>query len=153
MPHLELDLAPTAEDTPEMAIALIRAIIAAADKDRDEMTVLLIHGTPAAVIAPYGHERRPGAAVEIRFDQTAPPEARLVLTGTWGEAWAWRSMRETPWNRPAGNGDKIQLFVPEAPLFGTTATGSQYLPYQAHLDPVRLGGEISGEPESEGAWT
>jgi hypothetical protein len=24
----------------------------------------------------------------------------------------------TPWNRPAGNGDKIQLFVPEAPLFG-----------------------------------
>jgi hypothetical protein len=37
---------------PDMAIALIRAIIAAADKDRDEMTVLLIHGEPAAVIAP-----------------------------------------------------------------------------------------------------
>jgi hypothetical protein len=84
VPHLDLNLAPTAEDMPEMAIALIRAIIAAADKDRDEMTVLLIHGTPAAVIAPYGHERRPGAAVEIRFDQTAPPEARLVLTDVWG---------------------------------------------------------------------
>jgi hypothetical protein len=28
-----------------MAIALIRAIIAAADKDQDEMTVLLIHGS------------------------------------------------------------------------------------------------------------
>ena len=30
----------------------------------------------------------------------------------------WRSMRGTPRNRPAGNGDKIQLFVPGAPLFG-----------------------------------
>ena len=48
------------------------------------MTVLLIHGEPAAVIAPYGHERRPGAAAGIRFDQTAPPEARLVLTDVWG---------------------------------------------------------------------
>jgi hypothetical protein len=84
VPHLELNLAPTAEDMPEMAIALIRAIIAAADKDRDEMTVLLIHGEPAAVIAPYGHERRPGAAAGIGFDQTAPPEARLVLTDVWG---------------------------------------------------------------------
>ena len=84
MPRLEMNLAPTAQDMPEMAIALIRAIIAAADKDRDEMTVLLIHGEPAAVIAPYGHERRPGAAAEIRFDQTAPPEARLVLTDVWG---------------------------------------------------------------------
>ena len=53
-------------------------------QNQDEMTVLLIHGEPAAVIAPYGHERRPGAAAEIRFDQTAPPEARLVLTDTWG---------------------------------------------------------------------
>jgi len=69
---------------PDTAIALIRAIIAAADKDRDEMTVLLIHGKPAAVIAPYGHERRPGAAARIGFDQTAPPEARLVLTDVWG---------------------------------------------------------------------
>ncbi len=84
VPHLELNLAPTAEDMPDMAIALIRAIIAAADQDRDEMTVLLIHGEPAAVIAPYGHERRPGASAEIRFDQTAPPETRLVLTDTWG---------------------------------------------------------------------
>jgi hypothetical protein len=48
------------------------------------MTVLLIHREPAAVIAPYGHERRPGAAAEISFDQTVPPEARLVLTDTWG---------------------------------------------------------------------
>jgi hypothetical protein len=69
---------------PDMALALIRAIIAAADQDRDEMTVLLIHGEPAAVIAPYGHEKRPGAAAGIGFDQTAPPEARLVLTDTWG---------------------------------------------------------------------
>ena len=84
MPQLELNLAPTAQDMPDMAIALIRAIIAAADKDRDEMTVLLIHGEPAAVIAPYGHERRPGAAAGIGLDQTAPPEARLVLTDTWG---------------------------------------------------------------------
>ena len=84
VPQLELNLAPTAEDMPDMAIALIRAIIAAADKDRDEMTVLLIHGKPVAVIAPYGHERHPGAAAEIRFDQTAPPEARLVLTDVWG---------------------------------------------------------------------
>ena len=84
MPELDLNLAPTAADMPEMAIVLIRAIIAAAGKDRDEMTVLLIHGEPAAVIAPYGHERRPGAAAGIRFDQTAPPEARLVLTDVWG---------------------------------------------------------------------
>ena len=70
MPRLELNLAPTAEDMPDMALALIRAIIAAADQDRDEMTVLLIHGEPAAVIAPYGHEdapaRRPGSALTRR---------------------------------------------------------------------------------------
>ena len=84
MPHLEMNLAPTAEDMPDMALALIRAIIAAADQDQDETTVLLIYGQPAAVIAPYGHERRPGAAAGISFDQTAPPEARLVLTDTWG---------------------------------------------------------------------
>ena len=58
MPHLELNLAPAAGDMPDMALALIRAIIAAADQDRDEMTLLLIHGEPAAVIAPYRHERR-----------------------------------------------------------------------------------------------
>ena len=84
MPHLEMNLAPTAQDMPDMALALVRAIIAAADKDQDEMTVLLIDGEPAAVIAPYGHERRPGASAEIRFDQTAPPDARLVLADTWG---------------------------------------------------------------------
>ena len=84
MPHIELNLAPTGEDMQEMALALMRAIIAAADQDKDEMTVLLIHGEPAAVIAPYGHERRPGATAEIAFDQTAPPEARLVLKDTWG---------------------------------------------------------------------
>ena len=84
MPQLDLNLAPTAQDMPEMAIALIRAIIAAAGKDRDEMTVLLIHGEPAAVIAPCGHERRPGAAAEIRSGQAAPPEARLVLTDVRG---------------------------------------------------------------------
>jgi hypothetical protein len=84
VPRLEMNLAPAAEDMPEMALALIRAIIAAADQDRDEMTVLLIQGEPAAVIAPYGHEKRPGAAAGIGFDQTAPPEARLVLTDAWG---------------------------------------------------------------------
>jgi hypothetical protein len=83
VPHLEMNLTPTAGDMPDMALALIRAIVAAADHDQDETTVLLIYGKPAAVIAPYGHERRPGAA-GISFDQTAPPEARLVLTDTWG---------------------------------------------------------------------
>jgi hypothetical protein len=67
-----------------MALTLIRAIIAAANLDLDEMTVLLVHGEPKAVTAPYGHERRPGAAAEIAFDQTAPTEARLVLKDTWG---------------------------------------------------------------------
>jgi hypothetical protein len=79
-----MNLAPTAEDMPDIALALIRAIVAAADQDQDETTVLLIYGQPAAVIAPYGHERRPGAVAGISFDQTAPPEARLVLTDTWG---------------------------------------------------------------------
>jgi len=36
---------------PDVALALIRVIIAAADKDQGEMTVLLIGGNPAAVIA------------------------------------------------------------------------------------------------------
>jgi hypothetical protein len=84
VPHLNLNLAATDEEMPDIARALIRAIVTAADPDRDEMTVLLVHGTPAAVIAPYGHPRRPGAAAEIAFDQTAPPEARLVLKDTWG---------------------------------------------------------------------
>jgi hypothetical protein len=44
VPHLEPNLAPTAQDMPDLALALIRAIIAAADRDRDEMTVLLIQG-------------------------------------------------------------------------------------------------------------
>jgi hypothetical protein len=65
VPHLELNLPPAAEDMPDMALALIGAIVGAADRDRDEMTVLLVHGEPAAVIAPYGHERRPGEAVRI----------------------------------------------------------------------------------------
>jgi hypothetical protein len=84
VPYLELNLAPTGEELREMALALVRAIIAAADRDQDEMTVLLIHGKPAAVIAPYGHERQSGATAEIAFDQTAPPEARLVVSDTWG---------------------------------------------------------------------
>jgi len=69
---------------PQMAVALIRAVMAAADQGQDEMTVLVVDGEPAAVIAPYGHDQRPGAAAEIRFDQAAPPEARLVLADTWG---------------------------------------------------------------------
>jgi len=82
MAHLDVNLASAAEDMPLMALALMRAVIAAADQD--EMTVLLIGGEPKAAIAPYGHERRLGAAAEIALDQTAPPEARLVLTDTWG---------------------------------------------------------------------
>jgi len=39
-----LNLAPTVEDMPDMALELIRAIIAAADHDRDETTVLLVPG-------------------------------------------------------------------------------------------------------------
>jgi len=35
--------------------------------------VLLIDGAQATAIAPYGHDRRPGAAAEIAFDQTVPP--------------------------------------------------------------------------------
>jgi len=31
VPHLELNLAPTAQDMPDLAVALIRAIIAAAE--------------------------------------------------------------------------------------------------------------------------
>ena len=65
----------------------------------------------------------------------------------------WRPMRGTPWNRPAGNGDKIQLFVPRHRYSGITAAGCQYLPGQAHVDPVRSGVKISGEPESDSAWT
>jgi hypothetical protein len=84
VPYLEPNLAPTGEELREMSLVLVRAIIAAADQDQDETTVLLIHGKPSAVIAPYGHERQPGATAEIAFDQTAPPEARLVLSDTWG---------------------------------------------------------------------
>jgi len=37
------------------------------------------------VIASCGHEQRPGTTVEIAcIDQTAPPEARLVLKDAWG---------------------------------------------------------------------
>src|SRR5260370_5138293 len=71
--HLELNLAPTAEDMPDMALALIRAMIAAADKDQDEMTVLLIHGEPAAVVAPHRHEKRLGAAARHPFYPATPP--------------------------------------------------------------------------------
>src|SRR2546430_12703427 len=35
-PYTTLFRSPTAQDMPDMAIALIRAIIAAADKDRDD---------------------------------------------------------------------------------------------------------------------
>jgi hypothetical protein len=84
VPQLEVNLPPAQEDVPQMAVALIRAVMAAADRGQDEMTVLVVGGEPAAVIAPYGHHRQPGAAAEIRFDQAAPPEARLVLADTWG---------------------------------------------------------------------
>jgi hypothetical protein len=59
VPQLEVNLPPAQEDVPQMAVALIRAVMAAADQDQDEMTVLVVGGEPAAVIAPYGHERQP----------------------------------------------------------------------------------------------
>jgi hypothetical protein len=68
----------------ELTGALMCAVSAAADQARDETTVLVIDGAPAAVIAPYGHHRRPGAVAGIAFDKTAPPQARLVLTDAWG---------------------------------------------------------------------
>ena len=68
MAHLEVNLAPAAEDMPQVALALMRAVIAAADQDRDEMTVLVIGGEPTAVIAPYGHERA----------RARPPRSRLT---------------------------------------------------------------------------
>lgn len=83
MPHIELNPAASDDEMPGLAAALMHAATAAADQDRDETTVLLIGGAPAGVIAPYGHDPQPGAAAEIAFDQTAPPEARLVLTDTW----------------------------------------------------------------------
>jgi len=46
MPHIEMNLAPTSQDMPKIALALIRAIIAAADKDKDEVTVCWFAGNP-----------------------------------------------------------------------------------------------------------
>ena len=68
MPFLELNLAPAAEDMPDVAVRLVRAIIAAAGQDRDVMTVLLVHGKPAAVTAPCGDGPawRPGSALTRR---------------------------------------------------------------------------------------
>ena len=83
MPHLEMNLAHRPGHARH-GYSTHPHHHRAADKDRNEMTVLLIHGEPAAVIAPYGYERRPGAAAEICFDQTAPPEARFMLTDVWG---------------------------------------------------------------------
>ncbi len=84
MPHIDLNPAATGDEMLQLAAALMYAATAAADRDRDETTVLLLGGTPAAVIAPYGHHPQPGATAHIAFDQTAPPEARLVLSDTWG---------------------------------------------------------------------
>jgi len=55
-----LDLAPAAEGMTGMAVGLIRAIIAAAGQDRDEMTVLLVHREPAPVTAPCADAPRRG---------------------------------------------------------------------------------------------
>jgi hypothetical protein len=52
VPHIELNLAPTGDDMQEMALALMRAIFAAADQDKEEMTVLLIHGELRAELLP-----------------------------------------------------------------------------------------------------
>jgi hypothetical protein len=63
---------------------------------------------------------------------------------------------------PSGrSGDEIRLFVPrgtairalpqpEASIFPSLEVDDLD---QAHVDPVRSGIEISGEPESDGAWT
>jgi hypothetical protein len=99
VPYLELNLVPTAEDMPDMARALIRAIIAAADKDQDEMTVLLISGEPAVVIAPYEHERRPGA-VSGNGSEPAGPRGAV-------------SRRR--WTSPSG-GSQAPLALPGIPV-------------------------------------
>ena len=82
MPHLGLNLAPTAAGMPDIAVVLIRAIIAAAGRDRDEMAVLVIGGEPAVVIAPCGRERRAGAAAGIRgLAAAAVAGSRQVTVG------------------------------------------------------------------------
>ncbi len=86
MPHIDLNPAASDDEMLRLAAALMHAATAAADQDRDETTVLLIGGAPAAVIALYGHHPQPGAGAEIAFDQTAPPQARLVLADTWAGA-------------------------------------------------------------------
>ena len=65
----------------------------------------------------------------------------------------WRSVRGTPWNRPAGNGDKIQPFVPRHRYSGITAAGSQYLPGQAHVDRSAAASRYPASTVSDGAWT
>jgi hypothetical protein len=80
VPHLGLNLAPTAAGMPDISVALIRAIIAAAGTDRDEMTALVIDGEPAVVIAPCGHERRAGAAAGIRGLAAAAVAGSLQVT-------------------------------------------------------------------------
>ena len=81
MPHLEMNLAPTAEDMPDMALALIRAIIAAADQDQDEMTVLLVHGEAKASSPRTGMS---GA-------QAPPPRSRLTRRRRLKHAWCLRT--------------------------------------------------------------
>ncbi len=69
MPHLELNLAPTAEDMPDMALERIRAIIAAADHDRDETTVLLTRAftatTAGARPIPTSRLAQPGSSASL----------------------------------------------------------------------------------------
>jgi hypothetical protein len=65
-----------------MAQGRIGAIITAAGQDREEITVLLSPRESSG--GGRALWRRPGAAAGSCFDQTALPEASLMLTGTSG---------------------------------------------------------------------
>jgi hypothetical protein len=58
---------PADDDVHDLSTALMRAVTAAADQAKGETTVLLIDGAQATAIAPYGHDRWPGAGGRDRI--------------------------------------------------------------------------------------
>jgi hypothetical protein len=81
--HLEMNLAPAAGDMPDMALALIRAIIAAADQDKDETTVLLIYGQTRCGDRALRARKAPGGRRrdQLRSDPNPRVERRALSTG------------------------------------------------------------------------
>lgn len=73
VPYHELNMAPRRRGHAGHGFCADPRDHRSSRQDRDELTVLPIHREQAAVIAPYGRTRRPGAAVGIRFDETEPP--------------------------------------------------------------------------------